>query len=178
MNESFAQHEICSIILDFAKSENDFLRENFQKGIFHMPELGFAYEAGKRIAVWMNQHYGSSEYIWVREKTLSKEGPTDLVFETTRLGQPNYAIEFKLDNTYHSYTSDIRKLNRLSIPGWQKYFCSLKWVMNGNQADGFLETLKREFDTVADLVCSDHFSTVVGTSTQEQLCLFTFWKVQ
>lgn len=166
----------------FAERENELLKEHFKKGIFDMPELGFAYEVGKRIALDAERHFGSAKYNWVREIDLKNGGPTDLVFLSSDNTAKNYAFEFKMDNTAQAYAADIQKLRALASrtdtgQTWEKYFCALKWVLHKSQGDAFLASLKNEFGNAAKLVGRSGFPCLVVDPTKPQYCLITLWKV-
>ena len=170
-------------IVTFAKQENELLAEHFHKGIFDMPELAFAYEIGKRVALDLEKHLGAIGYDWVRECDFGNGGPTDLAFISNAVELPNYAIEFKMDDTVQKYAADVRKLaalnSRLNEPTlWETYFCALKWVLHKEQGNGFLQSMELAFGDSAQLVNSDGFTCLVGNGAREQYCLITLWKCQ
>lgn len=173
--------QLFETILCFAQSENKLLAENFRKGIFDMPELAFAYEIGKRVARDTEKYLGSKGYDWVREYVFDNGGPTDLAFLATDQTLPNCAIEFKMDDTVQKYAADVTKLAYLGLGSdrptqWEKYFCSLKWVLHEEQGYGFLNSMKLAFGDSASLVQRGGFPCLVGKQAKEHYCLVTLWK--
>jgi len=124
---------IAEIICDTAISENDELSEIAQEGIFHMPELAFAYECGKAILKEADSVFGHLSATWIREATLGNGGPTDLVFKLEN-GE-KLAIEFKLRDTAAAYENDIIKLCKITEPNTTKLFCALIDVFDSKLPD-------------------------------------------
>lgn len=170
---------ISDAILGFAKEENKTL-ETLNLGIFYIPELAFAYQMGKLIALSGKEYLSADTYRWVRETDLGNWGPTDLIFLNEDKNLPSYAIEFKLDDTYHAYTADIKKLKMpFKQPWdsytWKKYFCALKWVLSEKQGHTFMETMRTQF-AQAELVDFYLFETIVNAKPK-QYCLYSFWEI-
>lgn len=131
-------NRIAQIICSVAESENRELSD-LDLGIFHMPELAFAYECGKAIAKESKKIFGETKVEWYRECDLKNGGPTDLVFELD--SGYKIAIEFKLRDTTTAYQNDIEKLGRIKEKKCIRLFCALIDVFNhklpddGRQAD-------------------------------------------
>ena len=97
MNVEEISKKICLI----AEKENTELSKISNEGIFHMPELAFAYLCGKEIMRDKEIYFGDSEVKWIREFDFGNGGPTDLIFEIN--GNEKIAIEFKLRDTTQAY---------------------------------------------------------------------------
>ena len=122
-------YEIANKIVEVAEEENKQLMElpgssKQNLGIFHMPELAFAYECGKQIMknaknIFHNDNIPS----WQREISLGNGGPSDLVFEF----QDGYkiVIEFKMRDTIDAYLGDLSKLSKLEDSRTSKLFCAI-----------------------------------------------------
>ena len=141
-----------------AYDENKYLEEYFDKGIFFVPELAFAYLCGKSIMT-NESIFGKNQYEWIREKQYPSYGFADLVFQPIADG-PEIVIEFKMDDSHYSYESDIAKLSSLK-GNFLKFFCGLKWVYS-DQTISFDNTLKSVLK--ADYLNSDEFDTIVAGS--------------
>jgi len=173
---------ISKTILEVALEENRVLTGCFNKGIFDIPELAFVYLVGKKISFSTSTHFDSENYSWVREKDFGNGGPTDLAFISSDINEPNYLIEFKMDDTYHSYNADIEKLKEpLNTEHrnihFEKFFCGLKWVENKEQGEKWLETLRNLIEGSANLVLEYVFPTIVGDPKIKRFCLYTFWQI-
>ncbi|OCH29970.1 hypothetical protein A6E13_19095 [Aliivibrio fischeri] len=126
-------NRIAQIICSVAESENKELSDISQEGIFHMPELAFAYECGKAIIKESKSIFGETTVEWCRECDLKNGGPTDLVF---KLGSGyTIAIEFKLRDTTTAYQNDIEKLGRIKEEKCIRLFCALVDVFNHQLPD-------------------------------------------
>ncbi|EOX4102436.1 hypothetical protein ACMXLF_004682 [Vibrio alginolyticus] len=126
-------NRIAQIICSVAENENRELLDLAQEGIFHMPELAFAYECGKAIIKESNNVFGEAQVEWCRECDLKNGGPTDLVFNLD--SGYTVAIEFKLRDTTNSYQSDIEKLGRIKNEKCIRLFCALVDVFNHQLPD-------------------------------------------
>ncbi len=133
---------IARKIVEVAEKENQQLMAiaksgtNSKIGIFHMPELAFAYECGKQIMQNENEIFGDNIPEWCRELVLDKSaGPTDLVF-TFEDGQ-KIAIEFKMRDTGDAYHNDLLKLSDIKDPKVTKMFCAIIDIFEkGSSCDG------------------------------------------
>jgi len=171
------------MIYDLAFEENKELMDLTENavGLKKMPELAFAYECGKEIFRHRKIILNSSDYSWERELVIQKGlGPSDLVFLSEDSGLPNYVIEFKLDDNWHKYQSDIEKLVKLESENWVKLFCSFKHVFkygNTDQSIDFIEILKTEFGNEAVLISHELFETKIFNEQKDQF-LYTCWLVK
>lgn len=129
---------IARKIIEVSEKENQALMTiaksgtNSKIGIFHMPELAFAYECGKQIMQNANEIFGDNIPEWCRELDLGNGGPTDLVF-TFDDGE-KIAIEFKMINNKYEYRRDLDKLAKLD-KNTVKIFCALVDI-NKKELDG------------------------------------------
>ena len=120
---------IARKIVEVAEKENQQLMAiaksgaNPKIGIFHMPELAFAYECGKQIMQDVNKIFGDNIPEWSREKKLENGGLTDLIFAFDD-GQ-KIAIEFKMRGTGTAYLDDLDKLSKLKDAKTTKIFCAI-----------------------------------------------------
>jgi len=107
-----------------------------KKGIFHMPELAFAYAVGKQFSNLLKT-LGLNP-VWEREtKRDGNPGPVDLVVETDGAV---LLVEFKIVDTATAYEGDIRKLRNLrptATEGREVFclFCALIDVAEEKDAD-------------------------------------------
>lgn len=168
---------ICSEIKHFAQEENALLQREFGKSIFDMPELAFVYEIGKRIARRRSLILGSEDYEWLRETNVGAGGITDLIFQPKyEKSLPTILIEFKMDDTYHSYAKDIEKL--MMHPNSYntiKLFVGLKWLFEETE-NSFLSHMQREISFSGSLV--EPFSFPVQMQGQKSsICYLTIWEV-
>ena len=129
MNIDLLAMTICEV----AKNEDDILSELANEGVFHMPELAFAYECGKEIIRKSSEIFGTNEVKWYREKDLGNGGPTDLVL--TVKDSYRIAIEFKMRDTNVAYESDIKKLSKIDDNKTIKIFCALVDVLEKDRDD-------------------------------------------
>ena len=95
-----------SELLNFAENEI-----NSELGIFHMPELAFAYQCGKQVMLHAEKIFGENIPKWGREIGLGNGGLTDLVFIFN--DGKKIAIEFKMRTTGEAYIRDIDKLSKI-----------------------------------------------------------------
>ena len=121
---------IATKIVEVAEKENQALMTiaksglNSKIGIFHMPELAFAYECGKQIMQDAKEIFGDNIPQWCRELVLDKKvGPTDLVFVFND-GQ-KIAIEFKMRDTGDAYHKDLLKLSNIKDHNVTRIFCAI-----------------------------------------------------
>ncbi len=124
---------LAKLITNVAKEENNTLSRIPKLGIFHMPELAFAYECGKAAMLKSEQIFGENTPKWVREKDLGNGGPTDLLFEFDDGNK--IAIEFKLRDNSDSYIKDVAKLSKLPDENTVKIFCALIDVFDNKLPD-------------------------------------------
>lgn len=169
---------INSEIKLFAQEENALLEREFGKGIFDMPELAFVYEVGKRIARRRSTILGSEDYDWIRESQVGAGGITDLVFQPrSRKYLPTILLEFKMDDTYHKYADDIRKLNSLDSTGGKviRLFVALKWLFTGTEKE-FEQAMTKEFPLNALMYDSFTFPTAMP-GDKPSVCFYSIWEV-
>jgi hypothetical protein len=124
---------ISEIICKTAVIEDQELSDISNEGIFHMPELAFAYQCGKAIMKEAKHIFGNTNTLWLREENLGNGGPTDLVFKLDN-GEI-LAIEFKLRDTTDAYEKDIVKLCKINNPKVTKLFCALIDVFESKLPD-------------------------------------------
>ena len=129
MNIDILAKTICKV----AQDENDELSELTQEGIYHMPELAFAYQCGKEIIRNSLDIFGTNEVKWSREEDLRNGGPTDLTLHINN--DFRVAIEFKMRDTASAYESDIKKLSKLKDNKTIKIFCALVDVLEKDMDD-------------------------------------------
>lgn len=163
---------IAEIIYETAISEDKELSLIANQGIFHMPELAFAYQCGKAILKEAHTIFDGLNVTWIREENLGNGGPTDLVFKLEN--GDTLAIEFKFRDTTTSYEKDIIKLCKITKPNTLKIFCALIDVFDSKLPDDgrqrYIESLtgyrvipllKKSFSTKQNWYKSDT-SCVVG----------------
>ena len=171
---------IRKTIFQFALEENTELEKVCKYGIFHMPELAFAYKCGKVITENRQTIFNGRDYIWLREREYKNYGIADMVFEPCDKKNPELVFEFKMDNTWNEYLRDIKKLISLTdnnVGIFRKYFCAQKWVINKNQGEEFMNILYKEFPSgKVQLLFNDYFDTYITPSKKEG-SLFSFWEV-
>lgn len=124
---------IAEIIFETAISEDKELSLIANQGIFHMPELAFAYQCGKAILKEAHAIFDGLSVTWIREGNLGNGGPTDLVFKLEN--GDTLAIEFKLRGTATAYKKDIIKLCKIKQPNTSKIFCALIDVFDSKLPD-------------------------------------------
>jgi len=116
-------------IVEVAKKENNELMKiadnnlNSELGIFHMPELAFAYMCGKKIMQDSYNIFGDNIPKWSRELKLDNGGLSDLVFEFN--DESKIVIEFKMRDTVDAYIRDVEKLSELQDKKIVKLFCAV-----------------------------------------------------
>ncbi len=173
--------KLANAILDLVRKENEILISGFQKGIFDCPELALVYMLGKELATDSIEHFGTG-YQWVRETNFGQGGPTDLAFVAEDETFPILLFEFKMDDTYHVYANDIKKLRKPLTGKYasqeaHKFFCGLKWCNNSSDKRvfeaGFLEQTN-----LTTPVLEDFFPTIVDLPTTNRYCYFSFWEVE
>jgi len=145
--------KITDKIIETAKNENDQLMEivnnNSNLGIFHMPELAFAYKCGKHIMQNKNNIFGDNIPQWCREVDLGNGGPSDLVF----IFDNGYkiVIEFKMRDKVDAYIFDLEKLSKLENEKTIKLFCVITDTMKKDLPfDGRIKKINN-FKTVYEL---------------------------
>lgn len=185
---SSIEEKIAYMIGEMAKTENMelmYITEEKQ-GIFHMPELAFAYACGKTIMKHRLVVFDTSEVTWHRERSFNS-GPVDLVFECK---DQIFAIEFKMRNTADAYKADIAKLAALEIKPDHKQlsriFCALVDVFEKceNNDDGRLNAIDEydiqtdEYDIQTERLCeSVVIPTVQDWYIQPTSCVVGVWSV-
>ena len=125
--------ELAKTICKVAENEDNILSELAGEGIFHMPELAFAYDCGKAIIEKSSKIFGTNKVKWNREIDLGNGGPTDLVL--TINNSYRVAIEFKMRDTSTAYENDIKKLAKLNDKETIKIFCALVDVLEKDRND-------------------------------------------
>lgn len=168
-----SESKLFETILEVARKENEYLTQHFGKGIFFVPELAFAYLCGKSIIINQTSIFGNAEYSWIREKEYKKYGFADLVLEPKN-NDPEIVIEFKMDDTFHSYLKDVEKLRSLK-GNYKRFFCGLKWIFS-DQVEEFLGILKIKLDS--KLIGYKDIETIVNRSKRGDKCLLTLWEVK
>ena len=164
--------ELFDIIKGVASIENDNLRENFNKGIFFMPELAFSYECGKALKI-RHSSLSKDEFELYRELKLENGGISDIVFKSN---STTVVVEFKMDDKIGAYIKDIQKLQKLPF-SYERYFCSIKHVF-AVQVDEFLKDMKRNFAARVELIDYSSLHTIVGEHSRlEDRALLSLWKV-
>ncbi len=168
-------NEIAKIITKVAKAEDSLLLRVANEGIFHMPELAFAYECGKQIMVNSEQVFGSNTAVWAREKNLGNGGPTDLVFELSN--EYRVAIEFKLRDTSESYIKDTIKLSKLN-ESTLKFFCALIDVFDtALPDDGRQKIIEQKSEYQVNEIQKTHFQTKQNWYSSPVSCVVCIWSV-
>lgn len=166
---------IADSILKTAYSENLLLSRIADEGIFHMPELAFAYECGKQIMINSEEIFGNNSATWIREKDLGNGGPTDLLFELSS-GQ-NVAIEFKLRDTANSYKKDVEKLAKLD-GNTMKLFCALIDVFDSKLPDdGRQHSIESLYEHEVRPILKKSFSTKQNWYSSPVYCVVCIWSV-
>ena len=175
--------KISTMIYDLAFEENKELLKLTENGmgLKKMPELAFAYECGKAIFRNRKTILNSSDYTWERELVIEKGlGPSDLVFLSEDSHLPHYVIEFKLDDTWHKYKADIKKLKEIKDENCVNIFCSFKHVFkygNTDQSIGFIEILQTEFGNEAVMIQDELFKTKISNKPKDHF-FYTSWLVK
>ncbi len=169
MNE--LEQKIYNVLLKYTLEENNALL-NLGKGIFDIPELALAYFIGKNLFAELFINNG---YKWQKEISISDSSITDLVFNSHN---NSIAIEFKMDDTWHAYKKDIKKLDNIRKTNISKYFISLKKLLDDSQAQSFKSKLESEFSDTSLLLDYKIFDTIISSNSRYGKCLLTFWKVR
>jgi len=170
MNENLLFDETYNSL----KEENEELYA-LNKSIFFSPELYLAFRFGKAISNNQKEIF-NSDVEWKREKKLSKEGLSDIVFETkTEL----FVFEIKVRDTYHSYEKDIIKLSNIKFyknKKVSKYFIALidSWSDGENQDPriGYLNNREN-----LNLINLKSIPTIKYDYNKEIVCSFGIWKI-
>lgn len=169
---------IGQAIASVAMREDADLNSISGEGIFHMPELAFAYACGKAIMARSSEIFGEAIPKWRREANLGNGGPTDLVFEYadgTRI-----AIEFKLRSSGLAYQQDIAKLLRLDPTTHCTAFCALVDTFTTQLPDdgriGSVESYDKA-RVVSLLEPKPSFPSRQSWYTNDVCCVVGFWSV-
>lgn len=169
--------KIAEIICKTAVSENTILREIANEGVFHMPELAFAYQCGKKIMQESNSIFDGSNVKWIREENLGNGGPTDLVFKLEN-GE-TLAIEFKLRDTTEAYEKDIIKLCKIKDPKTTKLFCALVDVFTSKLPD---DGRQRHIESLPGYLVTPikkiSFDTLLQIYKSQVSCVACVWSVE
>ena len=70
-------NRIKDLFYDVAIREDGLLRTIAGTSIFHMPELAFAYQCGKELAIRSHEIFEGIEYKWIREKHRGRDDMRD-----------------------------------------------------------------------------------------------------
>ena len=167
-------------IVEVAKKENNELIKiadsnlNSELGIFHMPELAFAYECGKKIMQDSDNIFGDNTPKWCRELKLDNRGPSDLVFQFK--DESKIVIEFKMRDTVDAYISDVDKLSKLQDRKIVKLFCAVIDTMKKDLPfDGRVK--KIDDDPRTETLSLDSFKTNQTWYKSEVHALVGIWKI-
>jgi len=174
---SLANH-IAKLIIEVAESEDTILSDIADEGIFHMPELAFVYECGKKIMGHSKAVFGSNTVKWKRETDLGNGGPTDLLFELN--DGYRVVLEFKLRDTRHAYIRDVEKLSKLDDKKTLRLFCALIDIFDKDlQTDERLNTVENINEIDVLLVARKDFSTKQYRypSSPVLICVAAVWTV-
>lgn len=169
-------NELAEIIIEVARREDNALSELANEGIFHMPELAFAYECGKAIMAQQSMLFAGNTPKWVREKNLGNGGPTDLLFEFS--DGKRIAIEFKLRDTSNKYIKDIKKLSRLNDDVTLRIFCALVDVFESELPDDGRQKAVESFeDESVEVIQKESFPTKQSWYQSQVHCVAALWTV-
>lgn len=179
--ERYVQN-ITDKIVQVAKTENEKLMSisnnaiNSKLGIFHMPELAFAYECGKQIMQNANEIFEGNIPEWCRELVLDKSaGPTDLVFAFE--DEQKIAIEFKMRDTEYAYTGDLDKLSNIKDNNVTRIFCAIVDTMEKDLPyDG--RVLKIENDERTEKLYINSFKTNQTWYASSVYASIGVWKIK
>ena len=167
-------------IVEVAKKENNELIKiadsnlNSELGIFHMPELAFAYECGKKIMQDSDNIFGDNTPKWCRELKLDNRGPSDLVFQFK--DESKIVIEFKMRDTVDAYISDVDKLSKLQDRKIVKLFCAVIDTMKKDLPfDGRVKKINDDKRT--ETLYLDSFKTNQTWYKSEIHALVGIWKI-
>lgn len=169
---------IAKEIHNVARREDDTLRRLSNEGIFHMPELAFAYDCGKAIMNNIDGVFGVRRPNWIREIDLDNGGPTDLLFKFD--DGSRIAIEFKMRDTSHAYIKDLEKLSRLTDVKTARIFCALVDVFDIDLPDDGRINAVESFDKMLVTSLNEpkpHFSTKENRYTKPISCVVGVWSV-
>jgi len=171
-------NSITKSIIEIAKTENNILSSVADEGIFHMPELAFAYECGKKIMAESQTVFGRNAVKWKREIDLHNGGPSDLLFE---LGDGCLiVIEFKLRDTKQAYINDVKKLSELDDDKTLRLFCALIDVFDKDlQTDERIHAVENIPEINVVLVGKDNFKTKQNRYPSSPIlnCVVAVWLV-
>jgi hypothetical protein len=168
-----------TLVEGVAREEDRILHAIADQGIFHMPEVAFAYACGKAIMTSREYVFGDISPIWKREAALGNGGPTDLVFELP--GRKSVAVEFKVRDTSNAYIADLEKLLRLDQTKYQTLFCALVDTFSLSAADDERVAKVESFSRariVSLLEPKPRFVTKQSRYQREVSCVIGFWAIQ
>ena len=171
-----SRKKLAETILAVAREEDSALWRIAGEGIFHMPELAFAYQCGRAIMENSSRLFEGDRPVWVREEGLGNGGPTDLVFKFDDGNK--IAIEFKLRDTSHAYIADIKKLSRLDDNNTLRLFCVLADVYEKDLSDdGRLNAVENCSGIDVEKICKDVFLTKQHRYSSPIYCVSVVWSV-
>ncbi|KAB7530795.1 hypothetical protein F8C76_04665 [Flagellimonas olearia] len=171
MNYSLLYNTIHKII----EKEDSDLASLTGKGIFYAPELYLAFIVGKEIKREEASIFGHSTE-WIRETNFGNGGPTDFAFKA---GKRTYAFELKVRDNYHSYASDIEKLNQLD-DNYDKFFVALvdSWESKKDLDERIL-SLENQFPGQLNRINDFRsFPTLQDRYKGKVCCTLAVWKIQ
>jgi len=169
--------EIAQLIGSVAEQEERDLKM-LGEGIFHMPELAFAYKCGKKIMQDSEKIFGSMKPKWVREVDLGNGGPTDLLFEFDN--GKRIAIEFKMRDKSISYERDLQKLAKLGDENTARIFCALIDVFKKDFPDDGRQQSVEQFKGMAVhsiIEPKPSFETKQNWYSSSVTCVVGVWSV-
>lgn len=172
--------KIAQKIVEVAKKENSRLLNissfnNPEVGIYHMPELAFAYLCGQEIMLSATEIFVEEIPKWEREVNLGNGGPTDLVFsfEDGR----KIAIEFKMRDTGDAYIGDVDKLSNIQDSNTVRLFCAVIDAFAKNTlSDG--RVVKIEKDRRTNIIGIESFKTNQSWYKGEICAVVGIWQVR
>jgi hypothetical protein len=144
------------------------------EGIFFAPELYIAFTIGKAIKSNEVSVFGERTE-WHREIDFGNGGPTDFAFRTS---EKIYAFELKIRDTYHSYYSDIEKLNKLDNK-YEKFFISIvdSWESK-KEKDNRILYVENKYPNVSRIVRNfKSFPTQQKRYEGNVCCTLAIWKL-
>ena len=164
-------------IISFAKTEDQFLSNHLNKGIFFMPEIAFVYGVGKAIMSKYKEIFLDHKVEWLREIRLEKGGPCDLIFDVENAGK--IVIEFKVRSTLEAYSQDVQKLKYLIGDNATRLFCALSNVFEKDlPADLRIKRLEDEYSSSIQRVGDLYNFPTWDVYAHPIYCVIGFWKIQ
>jgi hypothetical protein len=144
------------------------------EGIFFAPELFIAFTIGKEIKRNEVSVFGERTQ-WHREIDFGNGGPTDFAFRTS---EKIYAFELKIRDTYHSYCSDIEKLNKLD-DNYEKFFIALvdSWESKKEKDNRILNVENKYPNLLRSVNDFKSFPTQQKRYDGNVCCTLAIWKL-